>query len=173
MAHPNCPQCKKNDRVEKVSTIYVQGIKPEAELPGDKAAQAILKTLSQRLAPPGGKGKGVTRPIHPDLMVGGFTAIIVLIIYNMAAAQPQMVLPTTVFTALALAVYALGRKNLITRFEKKLADEGGSQKKTEEAVGRWMQLYYCARDDLAFNPVTKASMPPDSVRSYCVDPPPE
>lgn len=172
MTKPNCPQCQKSDRVEKVSTIYVQGIKPDAELPGDKAAQNALRTLSQRLAPPAGKGQGLTRPIHPDLMVGGFTAIVILIIYNMAASQLQMVLPAAVLAALALVIYALTRKKIIARFEKKQNNEGGSQKRAEAAVGRWMQLYYCGRDDLAFNPLTKASMPPEAVRSYCVDPPP-
>lgn len=156
-AAPVCPKCGQNDQVEKVSTVYLQGIGvkntstgfPEEPTSSQLSKHEISK-LRKLLAPPTSGKKELTRPIHPDLMVLVFTGLLPIFMVGIAGNQRGMLLPVLGIVVIFYLVYFWMRKRLIVRYQqqKQLLVEEKSQ--VEKAVGRWMKTFICMRDDVLF-----------------------
>ncbi|HEX7975624.1 MAG TPA: hypothetical protein VF498_14535 [Anaerolineales bacterium] len=158
-----CPRCGQSDRVEKVSTIYLEGI-GAGRLPGLAGRIAPktgpdrltalppeeLKELSRRLAPPASGKNAAARPIHPDYAVGAFTIILPVFLIGIFTSQGNLLLPVLLVVAAFYAFYFRQRKSLIARFDSEQAARQDKIRRTERAIGRWMSAYYCARDQAFF-----------------------
>src|SRR5512139_235338 len=97
---PVCPQCGENDRVEKVSTLYLEGLRVgnKANDPlGQKSltglSKAEISELRHLLAPPSSGKSQVTRPIHPDLILLVFTGVLPVFLVGIMNNQRVLLIP--------------------------------------------------------------------------------
>ena len=175
-----CPACGQSDLVEKVSTLYITGIGlnrstgqaniPSAgEAPSESSAELIglsatdLRRLARRLKPPS-SGKGTPfRTLHPDLVVLTFSLIIPIFLYGIFTSQRNLLLPALVFLAAFYGWYFWKRKAMIAKFNSQVEANRVAARRAEQSIGRWMKLYYCARDDIVFQPKTNLSFPADQI----------
>jgi hypothetical protein len=178
-----CPACAQSDLVEKVSTLYLTGIglnrsaRQADPQPGESVATAPagemiglsaseLRLLSKRLKPPS-SGKGTPfRALHPDLVVLTFSLILPVFIYGIYTSQKNTFLPALVLLLGFYALYFWKRKALIAKFEIQRNASLAAARRAEQSIGRWMKLYYCAREDIVFQPGSGKYVPADQMPGY-------
>jgi hypothetical protein len=175
-----CPVCDQSDLVEKVSTLYITGIglnrssrqvnpQPGAETatpPGDPMiglSASELRLLSRRLKPPFSVKKVPFRSLHPDLVVLTFSLILPVFVYGIYTSQKNMLLPGLVILAAFYGIYFWRRKAMIAKFESQLEASKAANRRVEQSISRWMKLYYCAREDIVFQPGTGKYVPTDQM----------
>jgi hypothetical protein len=167
-----CPQCRQSDRTYKVSLLYLESVarlhhqettnQPELDSlledlypddPDSPAQSQWMSHLVKTLAPPEGE-KRVTRRIHPDSMVIFFGLFTLIFLYQAAASRSGQFPILAVLTAASLLAYAIARKKIIHRFTTRVQQEQEENERIERAIGSWMKLYLCSRDQGVFNPDT-------------------
>ena len=178
-----CPQCGHADQVEKVSTIYVLGIEKKwrsrnnhplqagMETPGqsallDEMPDNELQALSHKLAPPAGKKEAGIQPIHPDLVVVAFSMVAPVFLYGILTSQPSGLLIVLPLLAGFYALYFWKRKGLVAKFQTQQDARQAAQARVQRGLQRWMNLYYCARDDGVFEPRAASLTPADQIAGY-------
>jgi hypothetical protein len=180
-----CPTCRLSDRVEKASTIYLEGMRtrqPAAsrQMEGNSEPSAIhnltdlspkdLSVLSGKLTPPSSGKSGPTRPVHPDIIVIVFSCVIPIFLMGILNQQRGLFLPVLVIVACLYGLYIFKRKTIISRFKLTLDAKRAEQKRVEQAIKTWMKLYYCARDEGVFLPGNSDLIPIDQMPSYLLGP---
>lgn len=179
-----CPKCNQADLVDKVSKIYMTAmerkygararIKLLPEDGGDSSRLIIesqigvqrLYLLAKKLIPPSSGKKTIIRLIHPDMVVIVFSLIAPFFIYQIATSQLN-ILPLTVLVLVGFYIFFfLQRKRLIAKFEAQKLAQKTAEERIQRGIKRWMQLYYCARDDIVFNPLDSEFVPIDLVNGY-------
>ncbi len=177
---PTCPLCEMVDQVEKVSTIYLVGIglkRSSTSVDPNKIAPASnpvlmgiptqsLRGLSKRLSPPAARSQAFTRPVHPDIAVLAFSLITPIFLFGVFTSQVALLIPVLILLALFYAAYFWKRKALIARFEHQVADRKASDERIQRGIRRWMNLYYCIRDDVIFEPGKSEPTPADQMPGY-------
>jgi hypothetical protein len=168
---PLCPRCRQNDRVEKASAIYVEGLASARRLKNAGAEGAprrltriapdAVRELSKRLSPPASPTRIQVRPIHPDLVVAAFTLILPFFVSGIASRQQGMLVPILVFLALVYGLYFLTRGRILERFARQEAERQAEANRYKKAIDAWMQLYYCDKDGILFFPGSLKSAPVD------------
>lgn len=175
-----CPSCGLTDHVEKVSTIYLIGIglnrrvsgtvNPSDEQESPPVQQWLLdlppetlRGLSRRLAPPSSGKEPPFRPLHPDMVVLTFSLVAPVFLYGILSSQSGM-LPL----ALAILIgfygfYFWKRRAMIARYEREKKSRQVVRQRVRLGIERWMTLYYCAQDDLVFEPKANLSLPADQI----------
>jgi hypothetical protein len=167
---PVCPKCGQNDRVEKVSTIYLQGIgahktpvNPQVGSAASHLSKREAAKLRKLLAPPMSGKKELVRPIHPDLMVLVLTGMLPIFLDGIARSQRGMLLPVLAVVLVFYVFYFWMRKRLVGRYHQQkqsLLEEKG---RVEKAVGRWMKAFYCGRDEVLFREGVNEWVPGDQI----------
>jgi hypothetical protein len=176
-----CPVCSQSDQVDKVSTLYIEGI-GEKRLPFAKGAAAKeagtarwratmlspaeLTHLSRKLAPPSSGKASLTRPVHPDLVVIAFSLILPVFLYNILSQQRAMLLPVLLILAGFYGLYFFKRQAVVARFERQQAARRAEQRRIERGIQTWMRLYYCARDSGVFLADRRELIPIDQMTWY-------
>ncbi|MBN2146487.1 MAG: hypothetical protein JW726_03825 [Anaerolineales bacterium] len=165
-----CPACGQGDAVEKVSTIYLLGIglarggnapqegggQPQVA----KAPHPHWKELSKRLAPPAGGREGLgTRPVSPDMVVLTFTLVIPVFLVGILTSQRALLPVALLILAAFYAIYFALRKRLMAKFARGQAERAAKAERIKAGIARWMQLYYCERDDVVFEPGKGQAVP--------------
>jgi hypothetical protein len=163
---PACPHCGQPDQVIKVNRIYMESISSSPltdesviprvlNWPADKKPTSFRTLEEQRFLkyfkPPSTK-PSLTRTVSPDQVVFAFSILSIFFLYQIYRTQPEMFLPMIAVLASFYLVYLLGRKRIIGKYQVQKSTEFNQSKKYEAAVGRWMQLYYCIRDNGVFDP---------------------
>jgi hypothetical protein len=176
-----CPVCSQFDQVEKVSTIYLEGIGANRLplLPGSAAENprppaqrltnipmAELRALSRRLAPPSSGKAPLMRPIHPDLFVLVFSCVIPIFLFGILIQQDRLFVPILVVLAGFYGLYFYKRKAAIAKYERDLAAKREAQERVEQGIKTWMNLYYCDRDKGVFLPGKRELIPLDRMVEY-------
>lgn len=169
--------------MDKVSKIYMSALerkyasRASKTLQPQKSANGELRidsqldsqgllSLAKKLTPPS-TGKGVPfRPIHPDLVVLVFSLITPLFLYRIATTQGVMLPWILLLLTGFIGFYFVKRKSLITKFEAQRLAQKSAEERIQKGIKRWMQLYYCARDDIVFNPLEAISVPVDLINGY-------
>lgn len=169
--------------MDKVSKIYLSALERKYASRSSKTPQAVeaasgelridsqldsqgLLSLAKKLAPPS-SGKGVPfRPIHPDLVVLVFSLITPLFLYRIYTTQVGMLPWVLLLLAGFIGFYYAKRKSLIAKFEAQRLAQKSAEDRIQKGIKRWMQLYYCARDDIVFNPLEAESIPVDLINGY-------
>ena len=178
-----CPQCHQSDKTYKVSLLYLEGIErinhratanqPEISglvedlLPGENQPQVekqVVARLVKTLAPPQGENK-VTRRVHPDSMVVFFGLFLLVILYQVTVNRsPQSPILAVIFTG-GLLAYLLARKTIVQRYTSRIKQDQDENARIERAIGTWMRLYFCGRDQCVFNPDTQQSTSAEDMHS--------
>lgn len=162
-----CPECGRSEGVEKVSTIYLAGIRVKrsstsGQIDEDLASQVLehlpgltaqdLHSLSRDLAPPSSGKAGPIRPVHPDLVVLVFTGLIPIFITGIVNQQPAVLIPVLIILALAYGLYFYKRRVIIAKFIQAQEEQKEKQALVERGIQNWMKLYYCSREEGVFIP---------------------
>jgi hypothetical protein len=160
-----CPKCGQDDRVEKVSTLYLSGIEAGRLSWLAKSGGAVqapvrpllaeipireLRLLSRMLAPPSSGKSQTVRPVHPDLVVLAFSGVLPVFLAGIAADQRGLLIPILAVILLFYGLYGFRRKSLIARFEREKEARQEEARRIQRAIGRWMNLYYCTDDEGVF-----------------------
>jgi len=174
-----CPQCGRSEGVEKVSTLYLAGIKKAgaSDQSGEDLASQVLArlpdltpqglhALSRELAPPSSGKAAPNRPVHPDLVVLVFSLVIPIFIIGILNQQRGVLIPVLVFLALAYGLYFLKRKDILAKFARAQAEQKEKQARIERGVKSWMKLYYCTLDEGVFLPGRNELVPVEEMLNY-------
>jgi hypothetical protein len=171
-----CPLCKEGTRVYKVSKIYLESLSgnqlvetadESLEEPGQgviRQAQS-MRNLVMRFAPPSGKAQSL-RSLHPDQVVGVAFLLSLFFLWQIMTVQPSGLLPALGIWLLALALYGAGRKRLLARYAAQQAEKDAEKQAIERAIARWMELYYCGRDDVVFVAAGEVTAPADEMMDF-------
>jgi hypothetical protein len=156
-----CPLCHSSETVFKVSQVYLAGITdPKSRTAADRMVvetvfgQPDLATRDLReglrpFLPPSGKSQ-VMRPLHPDLVMGVFGLVALVMLYNIFVTEPQDCwVAALVFLAFGGA-YLAARRQVMIRFEKAQLAVREEKAAVEGLVGRWLKLYLCSEDGTVF-----------------------
>ena len=179
----NCPECDLSDQVDKVSKIYMIAIdrkyasRSKGKPRPTELSSGLLKidammssrdlySLAKKLTPPSSGKRATFRPIHPDLVVLVFSLIAPVFLYGIASSQ-SAVFPWILILLIGFYIfYFLKRKTLIARYEAHLQSQRATEERIQNGIKRWMQLYYCARDEIVFNPLDSKSVQVDLMNGY-------
>ena len=176
---PICPECQKNDRIYKVSQIYMESLTVFNKKEDHPILSALFKDKDDNVelpspyshdfmrmfAPPSGKNEMI-RALHPDLIVGFFTAAILFLLYSAYDQQRSIILPSMIVLVPAYVLYFIFRKGAIKKYKDNVADSKGEVVSVEQAIAIWMKLYFCARDGVVIEPETGKILPLDEMKRY-------
>jgi hypothetical protein len=175
-----CPICGHSDRVLRVSALYVAGLEekfhkqartqPDEQSGSEKGTSSALpdfKTweefppgslaaLNAQIAPPATRKQVPTRPLHPDMVMGGFCLISTVFIYGIVSTQPGMMAVAAPFLIGLAVFYIWQRKKLVARYHTMITSQRESEERVKRAIERWLWLRCCARDKVVFLPGKEA-----------------
>ncbi len=180
-----CPACGQSDRVFKVSRIYIDALAAFSkssedsvlpELTGEAVDEPginllkiqAMRTFVNNFSPPSGSKKSM-RQLNPDLVVAAFTLIAIFFMFQIYQSQ-RSIFPIALGILVVFYVgYVLLHHRILARFNEQKAEEQGEQQRLERAVGRWMKLYFCARDEGVFDPTQNRLIPLDEMDYYLLE----
>lgn len=167
-----CPTCGQSDLVEKASTLYLLGAErksssEQSSVPQpavlDHLSPAELRGLGRRLAPPSSPKQGLTRPVHPDLVVFVFSLVLPIFLYGIYTSQPGALLGIVPLLLAMYGLYFWQRRRIVERFDAQQQARRAEDQRVRRAIQRWMGLYYCLEDDGVFLPGDKEITPADQM----------
>jgi hypothetical protein len=171
-----CPQCSKDDRIEKLSAIVSAGVQAMGgEVVGAGSLQGVMVSKqATRLAPPAEPKK--PQGLHWFIWVVGLLVVVACggtgslvtafsAIAESSARNPGLAtgfsslitcgFPLAVFVGLFILHNNLKKKD-ISRHEVEFAA-------WQAKMSVWDKLYYCARDDIVFDPEIGETAKPESI----------
>lgn len=179
-----CPVCGNSESSIKVSEIYIQslvrlknGDQAEAplidqlqkEIPEDRREKLkgsrYYRTLMESFAPPQGENQ-ITRAVNPDWVAIGFLLISLYFLYQIYTTQYSAFWYILGLLIVAIVGYSFLRKKIFAKYQSQRDVESGVGGKVEKAIGYWMKLYYCAKDNVIFLEGNKTTIPIDQMRPY-------
>jgi hypothetical protein len=178
-----CPGCGQADQVEKVSSLYLWGIGLHQQAatsakdhnPPDSRKSRLFgetgdfRSLSRRLAPPASSKQVNLRPMHPDQMVLAFSLVLPIFLYGILTNQRGMLLPVAGLLAAGYGFYAWQRGAILARYEQERQRRKASEQRIQRGIQRWMQLYYCGREDGIFIPGENRLVDAEQMMGYLLD----
>lgn len=166
---PDCPSCGQNNHSYKVSLLFIAASarlnhheeKDRAELDNtlsdllsqdsSEGREHLLRFFVESFSPPR-TSRQSSRSIHPDWMVFFGCAIGLFFAYQMAL-QNSGSLPIMIsLVAIGLLLYLLSRRPVLKRYQYRLQNEKGEAHRVDQAMARWMQLYFCTTDQCVYDP---------------------
>lgn len=179
-----CPECHKNDKVEKVSaivnrdTVQISGSSQSTSTYVDRNGYTRHETsdnpfsgvqqsnLAARLSPPAkpeAKGACLRYLLYlPVLLLGG-ACFAMLTVAGPSQSGKTMAGVGMLVVILLLVWITLSIRNINRKAKEKQAQE---MVRWNKAVARWEQLYYCHRDDVLFVPGQSETIPVQSMLDY-------
>lgn len=182
----SCPQCQDSDQVYKVSEIYLESStrltysdelgQPELdrllddlcpEISDCSERDHLARQFAQVFAPPGAAPAAPNR-LHPDLMFGIFLLLLLVMVFQIARAQPGALPAALGLLLVGILAYLLGRRLILKRFRAGQAQTAAQR--VESSVKRWGQLYFCSRDQVVFHPEENKPVPLEQFQTYLNEP---
>ena len=169
-----CPQCRKDDMIQKVTAIHSAGIAsgsysgPTSGIaaPIDSSKQAIVSgyttlhgtsqtDLSRKLSPP-------IEPSAPSILggiIGSFILIGGIVTLVFSEGESCNLIPGFLLLGIGLLVMIPSINSQGTK-EKTYKQE---MQRWKNAMSIWDRLYYCARDDCVFDPTSGEYAPIEKI----------
>ncbi|MEN6572172.1 MAG: hypothetical protein ABFD24_10055 [Anaerolineaceae bacterium] len=176
-AHKNCPVCNQNDLVFKARQLYVESLArikawDTAETPEldrflkesgnnnkTKAeTRKIVIDLLKQFEPPSGKPQTL-RSISPDMVMVVFAAVAIFFLYQIYVTQTSVFWFMLAIFVILYASYIIFHKKIIARYENQKSMDTGSAEVIQKAIGKWMKVSYCLRDNVVFGVNNEATVP--------------
>jgi hypothetical protein len=176
-----CPLCNKDDEIRKVIGIYSAGVSSVSTAgstiavvnsPGDREdslaggytmLQGVSQTgLSARLAPPPKPAMKNPTSIPALLLVAVWIGGLMCLAQRIGNLGSNRQLGTVVFVMLlvigsSFVIVLLAR---LSRLKAKAREKWEAEVALwQKVVSKWGELYYCARDDIVFDPTTEQYAP--------------
>ncbi len=184
-----CPQCNARKDVYKVSEIYLSGLEsiksskplkdntfdlvfghPSQKLGRRFVDQTTKRTLVTKFAPPSSSKQRISRSVHPDFVMFATLLLSLFMLYQIFTQQRSIFLPALLLILGLGAAYLLTRKKISAKFMEKQNNEAKATGQIEEAIERWMKLYYCASDFAVFDQKHRIAIPLQEMNSYLISP---
>ncbi len=176
-ALPACPLCQSAEPVLKVSQVYVAGITE----PANRSAQdqerleavfgkelknaTDIRQAVRLFGPPAGRSV-LVRPLHPDWYVAVLGIFALVFLINTFPAERLLFWIILALSLVCGLAYAFTRPLALKKFNAILATAAAEKQAVDQAVGRWMQLYYCCEDGCVFDPQRGGSAPVAEMQRY-------
>jgi hypothetical protein len=179
-----CPECLSDSNTFKVSEIYLQSLarlkngdteiapiidKLQLEIPEERRAKLkgsrYYRELMESFAPPQGETQ-ITRAVNPDWIAIGLAVISIYILYQILISQTVVFWYMVGFAIIGFAAYFIFRKQIFAKYNAQRNQESGNKGVVEKAIGMWMKLYYCSKDNVVFGAKKDEAVPIDQMRSY-------
>lgn len=176
-----CPQCRQSDKTYKVSLLYLEGTErinhretqnqPELSAllkdlaPGNgrlPAQSQLVARLVKSFTPPQGE-KRVMRHLNPDSTVIFFGLFMLIILYQVAMNRSPQAPVLAVLLTGGLLAYLLARKTVVQRYAERVHRDQEENARVERAIGVWMRLHFCGRDQCVFDPDTDQFVSPEDI----------
>ena len=100
------------------------------------------------------------------MVVFTFSLILPVFVFGIYTSQRNLFFPALIFLAFFYGIYFWRRKSMVARFENQLKASREENRRVERGISRWMKLYYCARDDVVFQPGTGKYVPTDQMPGF-------
>jgi hypothetical protein len=176
---PICPECHRKDKVFKISQIYMESLTVFNKKDPHPVLTAMFINQDENVAlpspysheftrvfaPPSGKTE-IVRALHPDLIIGVFSAAILFLLYMAYNQNQAVILPSLFVLVPAYVLYFVFRKAAIQKYNDTMAEDKGEVRSVEQAIGEWMKLYYCARDGVVIEPESGKNMRLDEMKRF-------
>lgn len=176
-----CPICRRDDSIQKVSSIVSSGIATSTFSHRTYIHGTTRTRISTLLAPPpeprepsvlvGGVAlaeKKLGRPIMVIILLVGIVSIIATIGMGLTGGE-------AVFCS-GFALFCIGGAayNLLARqtgrgyqsYQEALEEWKTQKARWQAAMRTWEGLYYCSRDDIIFNPTDGTKLTPEQLKDY-------
>jgi hypothetical protein len=179
-----CPRCGLSDHTYKLSEIYIEAldalkngkigpILPQVMNQGQVDARGILKTQALRsvissFGPPSG-GQQLTRPVNPNLVMMGFTLIAIFFLVQIFLSQRELFLPILILVLLFYSGFFIFRKRITGKYTQQMQENINLKRMYEAAIGQWMLMYYCARDEGVFAPNNNELIPLHAMKARLLE----
>ena len=151
-----CPVCNRIDAIQKLTAIQALG-KVETSGPGGLSESATKLILDiQPPYAPNYDGCTCLTVLALSAVVGGIVAIVNVI--ETGKDEPLIGL----FVAIVIAVFFV--RSAISSYIKTKRKRQQWQAKLPKAMEIWNRMYYCARDDIIFDPETGKYYPREQFR---------
>ena len=124
----------------------------------------LARQFAQVFAPPGAPASATPSRLHPDQMFGIFLLLLLVMVFQIARAQPASLAPALWLLLAGILAYLLGRRLILRRFQAGQAQSAAQR--IETAVKRWGELYFCSRDRMVFHPDEMRLIPPDQIHAF-------
>jgi hypothetical protein len=141
-----CPVCGQSDLVEKVSSLYISGI-------------GLNRSASQAGLQPEG-----SPPTKPGVEMLGLSAFELRLLSRRL--KPPSLGKGAPFRALHPDLVVLTFSLILPVFIYGIYISQKAKQRAERRISRWMKLYYCAREDIVFQPGTGKFVPADQMPGY-------
>jgi hypothetical protein len=187
-----CPQCRRADRIQKVTGIIDAGtLSSEIYKTDSPFAQGYTEgstNLATRLKFPNVTAAYGKRPIEPGyiaailifvLLLFGFMGVGILVRIMQGTAKPEypgaIWVLAAMFASLLLGLYLLyhllkDRVKMRQQTQEKWEIYDDAVAQDQQARNRWQnELYYCFRDDCIFILGQERAVPPESMQLLLYD----
>ncbi|MHC1740461.1 MAG: hypothetical protein AB9897_05050 [Anaerolineaceae bacterium] len=178
-----CPVCGNSENSFKVSEIYLQSLirlkngnsseapiidRLQDEIPEDRREKLkgsrYYRQLMESFAPPQGDTQS-TRAINPDWVAFAMLLVSVYFLYQILRTQYPIFWYMVGVAVIGFAAYGIFRKKIFAKYQAQNNLESGTKGKVEKAVGQWMKLYYCSKDNVVYSGSKSEAVPIDQMRS--------
>ena len=162
--------------------IYVSGITVPAQRSAsdhavlmavfgrEPVSPAEIQQITRQFGPPQGRAT-MLRPVHPDLVVGLLSVMALVFLVNTFAASRISFWAILGIWLVFLVGYGLTRRPILSRHQAGLDAAQEEKNGVQDAVERWMRLYFCTSDGCIFDPQRGDSLPLDGMQRYLRLPP--
>lgn len=161
-----CPQCGKDDKIQKVSAVYSGGFSiavnnsPLVAYGVEQRAITTITPLAQRLAPPAKPkltGCAATSPVAIFIVAAVLSLVLFCVLFPSLAWEssgnsgwvvncifPVLILIVMMAIGIPIGIYSVKKQR---ELQPQIA-------MWEKAIQKWGEIYYCWRDDSLFDPET-------------------
>jgi len=186
-----CPQCNKDDMIQKVKAVYSGGVSsgqysgtsvgigistkdgtPTVVSGNTNIAGTSQTLLSRRLSPP--PQPSIMGNLRPPIIAVLVLVMVVdcAIVFQTGMLYGSMNNGTSMITLLFVSFSLAGLLiSLLYKGEKPIFE--ATQTRWKILINKWDNLYYCARDDCVFDPASGKSVPADNISALLEEPLPD
>jgi len=165
-----CPQCGKDDKIQKVSSVYSGGFStainnsPLVAYGVEQRTITTITPLAQRLAPPAKPkltGCAATSPVAILIVAAVLSLILFCVLFPSLAWESSGAnsWANCIFLGLMFIVMMAIGVPIGIYSVKKQKELHPQIAMWEKAIQKWNEIYYCWRDDSLFDPASGKSVP--------------
>lgn len=179
-----CPLCSSDANCYKVSEIYIQSLvrlkngdlaeapiidSLQKEIPEERRdklkGSRYYRELMESFAPPQGENQA-TRAVNPDWVMIALAVISIYILYQILLTQYTFFWYMVALAVIGFGAYFIFRKQIFAKYTAQRSVETGTKDIVEKAVGFWMKMYYCSKDNIIFGAKKDDSVSIEEMRPY-------
>ena len=164
-----CPECEKDDQIQKVTSIVTNGVSTTnyrvENAYGSGSGTAVSQThLSNRLSPPAKPKLGVVFIVSVSLALPGLLQVLCLLAALLGGSNVTVTNNNdSLSTILGIVGFAVEVFLIYLAINEYQKFKRATQVWENQIATNWSRLYYCYRDDCVFDPRTNKHTTPEGI----------